>query len=104
MKLPAKRNHLSRGAAVLLAFSGIIMSSQRAAAQNPNPGTAPVTVQNTSAHPVPITGTVVVTSQPSQQTSAFQATGLCTLGSGGFIFTNSCNIYVVPLGKRAVIE
>jgi hypothetical protein len=61
------RQHLI--AAVLLALLaaiGMIMNSRQAAAQDPHPGSAPVTVQNTAANPVPvgIIGTTTVNLAP----------------------------------------
>lgn len=84
---------------LLLTFGGIAAAQTAKTVSLP----VPVTVQNTAANPVPITGSVVVSNQTSQPTAVpFQAAGICNLGTGSYVTT--CNVYVVPVGKRAVVE
>ena len=87
-------------ALLLLVLSGIAAAQTQKTIAIP----VPVTVQNTASNPVPIIGSVVVTNQtpPVPQVAAipFQAAGTCNLTN----LTVTCNVYTVPVGKRALIE
>ena len=82
----------------VLGAIGTILRPGSAIAQNSTTGSAPVTVQNTSANPVPVRGSVIVTNQAAS--TPFQASQACEVARN----STTCNLYTVPAGKRAVIE
>jgi hypothetical protein len=97
----------------LLTTIGAIMNSREAVAQNPTPGSAPVTVQNTSANPVPVTGnvgiagttnvTITNTAVPIQNVGGGAATHVGQVASeivNLFCFAQSC-FQIFPNGTRA---
>lgn len=81
-----------------MATIGMMMDPGAAVAESPLLGSAPVTVQNTSANPVPVRGAVVVTNQPTS--TPFQTSRACEVVQ----VSVQCDLYTVPAGKRAVIE
>lgn len=81
-----------------LVVVGHLLAPRQAGAQNAPRGSAPVTVYNTSANPVPVTGAVVVKSQPAS--TPFQASRVCEVVQ----VSVQCDLYTVPAGKRALIE
>ncbi len=108
------KNHLIVTALfVLVTTTGAIMNSRKAVAQNQTPGSAPVTVQNTSANPVPVTGnvgitgttnvTITNTAVPIQNVGGGAATHVGQVASemvNLFCFAQSC-LQIFPSGMRA---
>jgi len=110
----------------VLAVIGLHMNSRDAIAATA-PGTAPVTVQNTSANPVPVTGTASVSGSVAATQSGSWSVGITgtptvNIANGATspvlvspmdgpghtpvqgLFSNTNNQYTVPSDKRLVIE
>ena len=84
----------------LLAIGSMVFIPNVTFAQNPNAGSAPVTIVNPL--PLPVTGSVNVTNFPEPPAiEHVQFRGIPTSFSGG---SGSTTLVVVPAGKRLVIE
>jgi hypothetical protein len=117
---------------VFLFTTGTIMNSRQAVAQILDPNGAPVTIQNTSANPVPITGSVGITGTPTVSLAPGASVQLAPGATVGVNNTNSmpllvsdvtdtlrtpvgarcianvidgkCTLYTVPAGNRLIIQ
>ena len=89
--VPATFNKFVLASAALL----VVVIAQSVEGQGPGPR---VTVVNTETDPVPVTGSVQVTNQPSQpQASPFQASGNCVKAENDL--AQSCDVTPSPMAS-----